>query len=77
MALGLRFRGCLSEHAGYIPALFSRLRIWCCNKLWHSSQMWLGSGVAVAMMQATATALMQLLAQILPNATGAAIKKII
>ena len=29
-------------------ALLSGLRIQCSHKLWHSSQMWLGSGVAVA-----------------------------
>ena len=26
----------------------SGLRIWCCRELWRSSQMWLGSGIAVA-----------------------------
>ena len=29
-------------------ALLSGLRIWCCHELWYRSQMWLGSGVAVA-----------------------------
>ena len=29
-------------------ALISRLRIWHCCELWYTSQIWLGSGVAVA-----------------------------
>ena len=28
-------------------ASLSALRIWCCPKLWHRSQMWFGSGVAL------------------------------
>ena len=35
-------------------ALLSGLRIWHCRKLWHSLQMWLGSGVAVAWVVAAA-----------------------
>ena len=29
-------------------ASLSGLRIWCCHKLWCRLQMWLGSGIAVA-----------------------------
>ena len=29
------------------------LKIWCCHELWCRSQTWLGSGVAVAVVQAS------------------------
>ena len=29
-------------------ALLSELQIWCCHKLWHKLQIWLGSSIAVA-----------------------------
>ena len=32
-----------------VVALLSGLRIWHCRELWSRSQMWLGSGVAVAL----------------------------
>ena len=35
-----------------LPPL-SGLRIWCCCELWHRSQMWLGSCVVVAVVQAS------------------------
>ena len=31
-------------------ALLNGLRIWCCHVLWGRLQMWLGSGVAMAVM---------------------------
>ena len=33
-------------------ATLSGLRIWCCHKLWHWSQMWLRSRAAVAVVEA-------------------------
>ena len=36
------------EVAGLIPGLLSELRIRCCCELWCRLQMWLGSGVAMA-----------------------------
>ena len=50
-------------------ALFSRLRIWYCHEPWCRSQMWLGSGVAVAV------ALIWPLPWELPYAAGGALKK--
>ena len=38
-------------------ASLSGLRIWCCCELWYSSQIWLGSGVAVAVVQANSCSL--------------------
>ena len=35
------------------PALLSGLRIQCCHELWCRSQMWLGSHIAVAVVQAS------------------------
>ena len=43
-------------------ASLSGLRIWCCHKLQCRSQMWLGSGIAVAVVKAEALALIQPLA---------------
>ena len=42
------------EVAGLIRslALLSGIRIWSCHELWCRSQMWLGSGVAVAVAKA-------------------------
>ena len=40
------------EVAGSIPGLFSELRIWRCRELWWRLQTWLGSAVAVAVVQA-------------------------
>ena len=40
---------CIHEDAGFIPGLLlSGLRIWRCPELWCTSQTWLGSAVAVA-----------------------------
>ena len=36
------------EDARSIPGLFSGLKILHCHELWHRLQMWLGSGIAVA-----------------------------
>ena len=44
----LRTRHSVLEDAGSIPALLSGLRFRRCHKLQHRSQMWLRSGVAVA-----------------------------
>ena len=38
----------IHEVPALVPTLISELRIQCCCKLWCSSQMWLGSGVTVA-----------------------------
>ena len=62
----------IHEDAGLIPGLFSGLRIWPGHELRCRSQMWLGSGMAVAV--ASAAALIQPLAWELPYATGAAPK---
>ena len=51
------------------PLWHNGLRIWCCYKLWYSSQMWLGFGVAMA-----AAALIQPLAWELPYAAREALK---
>ena len=40
------------EVGGSILALLSGLRIQCCRKLWCRSQTWLGSRIAVALVQA-------------------------
>ena len=37
------------EDMGSIPSLISGLRIWHCHELWCRSQMWLRSGIAVAL----------------------------
>ena len=56
-------------------ASLSRLRIWGCHKLWRVSLMCLRSTVATAVAQASAVAQIQPLAQELPHATGAALKR--
>ena len=43
----------IHENVGLILALLSGLKIWCCHELWCMSQMQLGSGVAVAVVQAS------------------------
>ena len=43
----------ISEDAGSIPASLSGLRIWHCHELWCRSQTQLGSGVAVAVAEAS------------------------
>ena len=43
-------------------ASLSGLRTWCCCKLQHKSQMWLGCGVAGAVVEASGAALIQALA---------------
>ena len=53
----------------------SGLRIWYCYKLWHRSQMWLRSSIAVAVVQAVAKALIWPLAWELPFAAGVDIKR--
>ena len=42
----------IHEDAGSIPGLLNGLRIWCYYELWCRSQTWLGSHVAVAVVQA-------------------------
>ena len=42
----------ISKDAGSILASLSGLRIRHCHKLWHRLQMWLRSGIAVAVVQA-------------------------
>ena len=56
-------------------ALFSGLRIGHCHELWCRSQTQLGSGIAVAVAQAAATAPIRPLAWEPPNAAGAALEK--
>ena len=57
-------------------AWLRRLRIWCCRKLWHRSQMWLRSGAAVVVVEAGSCS-----SHSTPNlgnsdATGTALKRI-
>ena len=59
-------------------ALLSELKIQCCCELWCKSQMWLGSHVAVAMVEfrrPAAAALILPLAWELPYALGVALKR--
>ena len=49
-------------------ASLTGLKIWHCHKLWHRSQMWLGSGIAVAWVGWQ-------LAQELPDRVGVALKQ--
>ena len=60
--------------AGSLASL-SGLRVQHCRELWCRSQMWLGSGFAVAMAVMAVAAQMQSLAQELPYAESAAHKK--
>ena len=53
----------------------SELEIWCCCKLQHSLQIWLGSSTAVAVVYIAAAAPIRLLAQELPYAADVAIKR--
>ena len=53
----------------------SELEIWCCCKLQHSLQIWLGSCTAVAVVYIAAAAPIRLLAQELPYAADVAIKR--
>ena len=71
----LRTHCCLSE--GVVPslALLSGLGIQHCCKLWHKSQMWLESSTTVAVVQASAAAPIQTLAQELPYVPGVAVEK--
>ena len=62
---GLRTQHCLSEGAGSVSGLDQ----WC-KDMALQWQMWLGSSVAVAVVQAAAEVPIQL-----PYATGAAIKR--
>jgi len=55
-------------------AFLSGLRIQCCRELWCRSQMWLGSGVAVAVVWAAAAPIWSL-AWEPPYAAGAALKR--
>ena len=48
----LRTQHSLHEEACSIPRVTQRLRIQHCYKLQHRSQMWLGTGVAMAVLQA-------------------------
>ena len=56
-------------------ASLSGLRIWCCHKVWLGLQRQLKSGVALAVVQASATSPMGPLAWELPYATGVAVKR--
>ena len=56
-------------------ALLSRLRIRRCHELWCRSQMWLGSGVAVALHRLAAVALIRPLAWESPYAACAGLEK--
>ena len=56
-------------------ASLSGSRIWHCHELWCRSQTWLGSHIAVAVVQLAAAALIRPLAQKLPYAAGTALKK--
>ena len=56
-------------------ALLSGLRILRCRELWHRSQIWLGSRIAVAMHRPAVTALIVSLAWEPPHAVGAALIK--
>ena len=47
-------------------ASLSGLRTWCCHKLWHKLQMWLGSGVAVTVEEASVAVLTLPLAWVWP-----------
>ena len=42
----------IHEDSGLIPGLIQWVGIWCCHELWYRSETWLGSGVAVAVVQA-------------------------
>ena len=68
-------RHSVQEHAALIPGLLSGLRIRCCCKIQLRLQMQLRSGVALAVGQAAAAALIQSLAQELPYAADAALEK--
>ena len=48
MAQCVKNQTSVHEDAGLIPGLARGLRIQCCHKLQCSLQMWLGSGVAMA-----------------------------
>ena len=56
-------------------ALLSELRIWCCHRLQHGLQVWLGSGVAMAVAQAPAAALIRPLGWEHPHAIGSNVKR--
>ena len=43
----------MHEHAGLIPGLIQRLRIWWCHELWRRLKTWLGSLIAVAVVYAS------------------------
>ena len=73
MARWLRTRHSVREVVCLITGLTQRLRIQCCHKLQYSSQMRLGSGVAVAV--ASVAAPIQPLAWELPYVAGAATKR--
>ena len=70
---GLRTPHSVCEDMG---SIWSRwLRIWHCHKLWCGSQMWLGSGIAVAVVWTAAAALIRPLAWELPCAVGVALQR--
>ena len=60
------------KDSGLIPGLFSGLRIRRCHELWCRLQMWLGSGVAMAV---AAAAPIRPLAWKPPYAAGVALKR--
>ena len=60
---------------GSIPGLIWWVKDPACCKLQHRSQMWLGSGAAVAVVQNSSVVLIQPLAWKLPYALSVAIKE--
>ena len=47
----------IHEDAGLIPGLSQWAGVWCCCELWYRLQTWLGSHVAMAVVEVAAAAL--------------------